>query len=265
MAIALDTTAHPLGAAITAAGDVASGNPNLTTAAFSTLAGNRWLVVAVFADAGGNPPFPVTVSGAGLTGWVQVASGISSIFTNASGVAIWMAFASGTLVAQTVTAAFQNNNSTLHYSMNVWVTFENATGFTAASPLGATASLVDDSGTNVPVNLTVTPQATGSWLLGVFSEVNDGAGLTADSNTSAFDFTRFTTDSTAFGRYKVAGTVATTSAATPVAFGSSTNNAFVYCCAIELRITPGATPAFEEDCWQPTRPIADDSTVTVYA
>lgn len=264
MAIALDTTAHPLGAAITAAGDVASGNPNLTTSAFSTLAGNRWLVAAVFADAGGNPPFPVTVSGAGLS-WSQVASGISTVFSNSSGVAIWMAFASSTLVAQTVTAGFQNNNSTLHYSMEVWVTFEGATGFTSTSPLGATASLVDDTGSNVTVNLTVTPQATGSWLLGVFSEVNDGAGITADSNTSAFDFTRFTTDSTAFGRYKVAGTVATTAAATPVTFGATTSNAFVYCCAIELRLSPGTAAAFEEDFWQPSRPIADDMLVTVYA
>lgn len=262
MAIALDATAHPLGAAITAAGDVAAGNPNLVSPSFSTLAGNRWIVVKVFADTG-TTAFPVTVSGAGLS-WTQVATGISTTFLNASGTAIWIAFASAALVAQTVTAAFQNNTGTLHYSMDVEALFENATGFTSTSPLGATASLVDDSGSSVPVRLSITPQATGSWLSGVWSTVNDGAGLTADSNTSAFDSTRFTTDSTAFGRYKTSGTVATTTAATPVTFGASTSNAFDYCCAIELKL-PGTSPGFEEDAWVAPRPIDCEMTVTVYA
>lgn len=242
MAIALDATAHPAGAAITAAGDVGAGTPNLVSPSFSTAAGNRWIVVKVFADSG-SPPFPVTVSGAGLS-WSQVATGISTVFLNASGTAIWMAFASASLTTQTVTAAFQNNASTLHYSMDVEALFENTSGFTSTSPLGATASLVDDSGSNVSVHLTVTPQATGSWLSGAFSTVNDGAGLTADSNTSAFDFTRFTTDSTAFGRYKVSGTVATTTASTPVTFGSSTSNAFDYCCAIEIKLPAGGGSGF---------------------
>lgn len=254
MAIQLDTTAHPLGAAITAAGDVASGNPNLTSPTFSSLAGNRWLVVSLFADSG-SAPFPVTVSGAGLS-WAQVKSAISTTFLNASGVAQWMAFASGALVAQTVTAAFQNNTSTLHYSMDVKVLFDDAAGFTSTSPLGASASLVDDSGSNVSVNLTVTPAATGSWLIGAFSTTNDGAGLTADSNTSAFDFTRFTTDSTAFGRYKVAGAVATTTASTPVTFGASTSNAFDYCCAIEIKLPTGGGSSFTSTQTETASPTA---------
>jgi glucuronoarabinoxylan endo-1,4-beta-xylanase len=249
MAIALDTTAHPAGAAITAAADAASNT--LTTAAFSSAAGGRVLVAKVFGDCG-TPPFPVTVSGAGLT-WTQRKTGISTVFSNASGVAIWTAFAPSALTTQTVTATFQAvGASTLHCSMSVEVWADNAVGFTSdTAVIGASANLVDDSGSNVAVHTSITPQATGSVLTGVWSTVNDGLGLTADANTSAFDFSRNTTDSTSFGKYKVSGSLATTTAGVAVTFGSSTSNAFDYAAAIEIMLPVSVPVGFHHEIGRP--------------
>lgn len=235
--IALDATAHPGGAPVSGTQDhVTSGN-TLASASFSTAAGARVVVAKLFAD-GGNASWPATLSGCSLS-WTLRVSSISATFLNASGVAIYTAFASGALSGCVVTATYANAatvGATHTSAIYVWA-LSNSPAFTSdTAVIGNSANALNES-TTAAMSLTVTPAATGSWLFGVWSHTNDGVTPTAAANTSAFDgtFTPTGSDRAVIGRFKSAGTVTTTTAASPVTFGCSTSNTFYYMAALELR------------------------------
>lgn len=247
--LALDATAHPGGAPVSGTQDhVTSGN-TLASASFSTAAGARVVVAKLFAD-GGNAVFPATVSGCSLT-WTQRVSGISTTFLNSTGVAIYTAFASSTLSGCVVTATYANAatvGQTHTSGIYVWALSSTPafTGDTAV--IGDVQNAVNDS-TTATMNLTETPVKTGSWLFGIWSHANNGVAPTADANTSAFDATFAPTgsDRVAVGRYKTSGSVATTTASTPVTFGCSSSNTFFYLASLELEIgaaAGGSTPIY---------------------
>lgn len=237
--LALDGTAHPTGVPVSGTQDHVTSGSTLASASFSTLAGSRVLVVKLFAD-GGNAVFPATLSGCSLT-WTQRVSSISTTFLNQSGVAIYTAFASSALVACVVTVTYANAatvGATHTSAIYIWA-LSNTPSFTSdTAVIGNSASALNES-TTATMSLTVTPAATGSWLFGLWSHTNDGVTPTAAANTSAFDgtFAPSGSDRAVVGRFKSAGTVTTTTAASPVTFGCSSSNTFYYMTALEIRTT----------------------------
>jgi hypothetical protein len=242
-ALGIDATAHPGGVInnIVTTKTGVSSYSNAVTPSFSTGAGPILLVLQIYAD-GSFHPFPVTVAGASLT-WTRRVTHVSSVtFPNDYGNEIWTAYsATGNLSAQTVTVTFANT-SAANGPAGIQLAVITGVGATEAASIGNTGGFMDDSvsGVSQAVTATVTPTATGSWLIGLFCQSNDSTQLTADSNTSAFDFTRNTTDFNSssdfagFGRYKVSSTVATTTSGTPVTFGSSTSIIFGHSSALEI-------------------------------
>jgi len=242
--LALDTTAHPGGTANNITTNQSSGAwQNMVSPAFSTGAGPLIVVMGVFADGTGAPYTAGGAASCTNCNTATVTKRVDQTVTT-TGVQIWTFFsASAALTNATVTFTANANLSTQKAIINVWVI--KGTPSTEAGTIGNTGGAKDPNlattGSSGTINATVTPAAGGSWLLGVFSEANDSTAITADSNTSAWDlhFNTFTGgDVAAFGRYKVSGTVATTSAGTPVTFGSSTADSFWSTAALEIKTGP---------------------------
>lgn len=247
--LALDATAHPGGAPISGTQDHVTTGNTLAATAFSTAAGARVLVAKLFAD-GGNASWPATLSGCSLS-WTLRVSAISTTFLNDSGVAIYTAFASGTLTSCTVTATYANaatGGATHTSALYLWALSSTPAFTDDNSVIGDSKQSLNES-TTATMNLTPSPVKTGSWLFGVWSHTNNGVTPTADSNTSAFDgtFTPSGSDRVVVGRYKTSGTVATATAATPVTFGCSSSNTFYYLSALEIEVATaagGTTPIY---------------------
>ena len=246
-AIALDSTAHPGGVTnnLVATSTLAA---SLTTPSFSTGPGPVLLVLVYFGDFS-PAPFPVTVTGAGLTWTQRVSKIMTTNFPNTSGLQIYTAFsATGNLSAVTATVTPSASSSG-----TMQLTVLNGVASTEAGCIGNTGGFIDDSpgGVNTTANATVTPAATGSWLIGAFASFNNSTTLTADSNTSAYDYSvsNAGSDTVNFGRYKTGGTVALTTAGVAVTFGSTVSNLYVSTAALEVKVGSGGgggstTPAY---------------------
>lgn len=238
MAIIKDATAHPTGSPASASQDHATTGNSVST--LISTAGNDVFVAFLFSD-GGNTVWPATIiDGTGML-WTKAIDAISSAFPNFSGVAIYTAFSAASKVLDSITATLANSAgpTTTHTTLLGVYCFQNTgTAFTSdLSVIGALVSVVNDA-TVQATELSITPQATGSVLIGIWSQTDDNAALIADSNASPFDLTLTsgTTDAAAVGTYKVSGTMATTTAGVAVTFGSTLTRQFVYMAAIEIKI-----------------------------
>lgn len=264
MAPALDTTAHPSGngnlfVTVNAAGGSAA---SLTTASFNTGAGPILLVAKLGLDGSGGQ-FPASIANtSGLT-WLPRATQVEA--ANGFGAKIWTAFSAlGSLTSQTVTATLSNATtgvSTFTLKVEVWA----GVASTEAACIGNTGGWIDENGTTnnqigtQTVVAQVTPAATGSVLTGVFGQANNTTVLAADSNTSAWDaqFTTTHSDNFAFGTYRVSGALATTTAGTPVTFGSSTTEQFGFSAALEIKGPAAVAPVgFYSETSRPLSPRA---------
>lgn len=261
MAIALDSTAHPANAGnLLTAKNTGVAFQNIVSPTFSTGAGPILLLAAVMGD--GTPqPFPLaSMTGASLT-WTKRVD-----FTEATGgwgCQIWSAFsATGSLSSVAVTAALATSSSNQKGAL--WVIVLNGVASTEAASLGNTGGFFDSVGASTTVNATVTPAASGSWLVGLFGQSDNAATLTADANTSAFDATNAFTSSdwVGFGRYKTSGTVSITTASSAVTFGSSTASLFGFSAAIEVKAAVAFAP--DEDFAPVFRQQPDQSIVSVW-
>lgn len=164
-------------------------------------------------------------SGTGGIGTYNLAFG-TPVATNAAGVcgngigtAIYTAFsATGNLTSETITFTC----AVFGQGMGINVTILNGVPATETACIGTPAGYSNLSTSQV-VSQSITPSATGSWLIGVCYDDAVAITLSPNSSTSSFDFTESTIDSWAWGRYKSSGTVTTTTALTPVLFGATDN------------------------------------------
>lgn len=268
MALALDSTAHPSGGGnLTAFNDGGgAAYSTIVTPGFSTGAGPILFVFVAILDSGTASNGPGTASNtSGLT-WTRRATFFDA--NNEFGAVLFTAFsATGSLSSQTVTYTVANTINTQNGFVALQVI--SGVGATEAASIGTTGGFSDSIGVSSTVNVTIVPSASNSWLVGIFSQLSDFTVLTADANTTPFDATHAAGAFSgggymAFGRYKVSGTVALTTALSPVTFGSSTSDLFRAIAAIEVKVG-ATTAAFEDDNWTPPRPIADDLLVVVHA
>lgn len=236
-----DTTAHPsgLGNLLATKTEGVSGvwqtlsNPT----PFSTGPGPI-LLVAKFWLAGGGIPMPlqslVNTSGLTWTKRVNFDSSGTGAFAE-----IWTAFSlAGSLTSQTVTATVRTSSSTQEGFLDIEVWKDVA--LTEAACLGGTDGFVDDAGTSKTINATVSVQAIGSALTGVFGADNAGATLTADANTTF----SATWSGPVGGDWAASGhRTSNTSATGNTTFGSSTADLFGAVAALEIKgASSGAAP-----------------------
>lgn len=232
-AIGLDATAHPANAGnLTASHDFTSTWITISTPTFSTGAGPTLLVAMTATD--GAASATTAITGAGLT-WTKRVD-----FTSTWGAQIWTAFSASS--ALTSVAVTLNMAATVSQAALLGVIVLNGVPSTEAACIGNTGGQF--TVTAATPNATVTPAATGSWLLGMFAQDFDTTTLAAATNTSAFDGTVAIAggDYFAFGRFKSGGTVTTTTSGAPVTFGSSTaiGGGDVYSVALEIKVAAGS-------------------------
>lgn len=260
MAVGLDTTAHPTNAANLFATVNGGGWTTITSPSFSTGAGPI-LFVAILDFESGSASTATAFSLANTSGltWTkrpdqtsQLQGGSHDFF----GAQIWTAFsAGGSLSSQTVTATL--DASSPNGKGGLWVLVLNGVASTEAACIGNSAGFCDGSlgGVNQQISASLTPAATGSWIVLGLGQVNDSAVLTANSNTSAYDDTfqvGGAGDYFAFGRYKSSGTVATTTASSAVTVGSSVSDSWGFIAALEIKApAPGAPVGFYSETSRP--------------
>jgi hypothetical protein len=248
--LALDTTAHPSGAMIVthlngSAGSTqaaTNGATSIVSPTFSTAGTNRLIVALVALTPGGNAltaSWPITVTGGSLTWTEQRRDPWVSPYANLGGASIWTAFASSTLTSVAVTAT---RSGTPPFSSNDRIQGVIAvlaiTG--ASSTVGAVNGLVnvaDPPASGSTLAVAVTPSSTGSWVVGIGGNDNSNAALTANTTTSAFDdhYEAPANDAFFLGRYRVSGSVATTTAGSAVTVGTTNSDNYVFASAIEIQ------------------------------
>lgn len=260
MAIGLDPTAHPTDASNLFTGQNGGVNTVIVSPTFSTGAGPI-LLVAIVAGELGSAPTAWSVDSTSHLDWeldvdktsLTQEAGAADFF----GAQIWTAFSStGSLSTQAVTATL--NAVTTGRKATLWVLVLNGVGSTHAACIGNSAGFVDGSsaGVNQQISTSLTPAASGSWIVLGLGQTNDSAVLTANSNTSAYDNTFQPSafgDYFGFGRYKASGTVATTTAASAVTVGSSVSDLWGYIAALEIKAASLGAIFVEDDTFVPAR------------
>lgn len=236
-AIALDATAHPGGAMITAVLDGDDTTGALTSPSFSSAAIDRLVVVSVGSTGNGQITYPGTLTGAGLV-WVR-ALGHTFVGVDAGccQAEIYEAYALTILNSVTVTwtpnvppPPVTGYQSVL---MNVYVL-----SGAAQNQIGAASGVFDnDSGSTpgVPTEVSVTASASGSWIAAVFMQVDNSNGVgTALTSTTPFDSTHNGTGgSFANGRLK---SPATTASGTAYTLGAGDNNPYNIAIGLEILV-----------------------------
>lgn len=274
MGLALDATAHPTNGSNLFATQGAAGATwaSLASPTFSTGPGPILLTAIVSLEdqtATGSPISLANTSGLTWTKRVDQSTAAPGFGVDFYGCQIWEAYSlGGSLSTQTVTASLSGLALNTRIGA-LWVLVVNGVPSTEAACIGNNAGFIDASalGVNQQVSASLTPAATGSWIILGLGQINDSTVLTANSNTSAYDASfqqGGTGDYFAFGRFKAAGSVATTTSGSAVTVGSSVSDSFGFIAALEIKAA-ATSPAFEDDGWLFFRPIADDFTVTVYA
>lgn len=253
MAIALDTTAHPANAGNLLTNQDGAGAhvwQTITSPAFSTGSGPVVIRAHVSAD-GSAIPF----GGSAAVAWVGGTPAGWSAFTiwkdetdagKDFGVQVWTAFSAST-AASAQSVAFTANTSSSNQSGSLWLLVENGVATTEAACRGsAAAGYNDDVGVNNTVAASITPDATGSSLAGIYLNTNIHTALTANAQTSAFDaHHEFTgSDAVAFGRYKVSGAVTLSTAGVAKSLGCTDVDQFTAVAVTEIKAPSAAGAAF---------------------
>jgi hypothetical protein len=166
-------------------------------------------------------------TGSGGTGTYNMAGASASTHPS---VTCWLAYGLGTQI-YTAYSAGSLSTQTVTYTaglpgqpFEVNVTVINGVPGSEAACIGSGTNGYEDEANTLTVSKSINPQSTGSWLVGVVYW-DSGNTMTANAQASAFDYQDLFGDAWSWGRYKSGGTVATTTAGTPVLWGSSDTDA----------------------------------------
>lgn len=181
--IALDSTAHPAGAPVTAKTQQASAT-SLSTGSFAT-GGAAQVVVTLTLDllAAGYPVAVAATCGggscSGLGSFTLSSASVNS--SNTRFAQVWTATAAGALSGVVVTATPAGGATIYVGIMGVYV-------LTGASATPGTYGTITRSSTVAPLGITTVATTTaGSWVLGAGFSGNRASAMTADTGTTMDD------------------------------------------------------------------------------